>query len=258
MKRYYFFLKIKSTYILAFLCLILLFPGCRPGYQVVSMEGKYISVTATSHPNPEMVELIQKYQSRLTELTSEVIGYATTELSIGKPESPLTNFTSDGMVLLDSTYTKGLAIDFSLMNVNGHRAPIRAGKITIGDMYNTYSFENILVILRLRGKDVREVFEAYAEMGGAGISGNVHLDIKNKKIVNALIDGIPIEENKLYIIVTLDYLAEGNDGMKALTKALSVEPTGITLRDHMTNHIRRMTVKGKQIEAITDQRITIR
>ncbi|MCD7936199.1 MAG: 5'-nucleotidase C-terminal domain-containing protein [Tannerellaceae bacterium] len=237
--------------------LILLVCSCHRGYHVVSLEGKYLPVTTTSHPDREAIELINRYQSRLYEATEEVIGYAVSDLTIGKPESPLTNFTSDVLLTLDEKYTKGSPVDFSLMNVNGHRAPIRKGNITTGDMYNTYSFENELIVLWLTGKEVLQVFDAYARLGGAGISGNVRLRVKDKMIKEASINNLPVEEERIYTVVTLDYLAEGNDGMQALTKALSTEPTGITLREYVTAYIRRQTAGGKQIEATTDQRILI-
>ncbi len=143
-----------------------------------------------------------------------IIGQATQNMPYGKPESLLTNFTSDVMKLLDTRYTDGLPVDITLMNVNGHRAPIAKGDITVGDIFSTYSFENELVVVRLKGTDLNELFDQYAQMGGAGISGNVRLDIKDGKITSSSVDGKPVDKDKIYTIVTLDYLAEGNDGME--------------------------------------------
>ncbi|MCD8265092.1 MAG: 5'-nucleotidase C-terminal domain-containing protein [Tannerellaceae bacterium] len=231
--------------------------GCNSGYQISAIEGHYIQVTPTAHPDPTAIQLVNSYRSQLEGIINEVIGYATTDLVAGKPESPLTNFTSDVMLTLDTRYTGGKPADFSLMNVNGHRAAIRKGDITVGDIYSTYPFENELIVLTLKGEQVQEVFEAYARMGGAGISSTVQLQIKDKKVSKAFIHGNSVDPEQVYTVVTIDYLAEGNNGMKPLTKALSVTPVNITLRDHMLDYVRNTSASGQQISATTDQRITL-
>jgi len=204
-----------------------------------------------------MVALVDGYKHQMEQTMGVVIGQATQNMPYGKPESLLTNFTSDVMKLLDTKHTEGVPVDITLMNVNGHRAPIAKGDITVGDVFSTYSFENELVAVRLKGTDLNELFGQYALMGGAGISGNVRLVIKDRKLVSATVDGKPVDENKIYTIVTLDYLAEGNDGMDALKKAQSVAHTKITLRDYILDYIKAETAKGNVISSKLDGRITV-
>lgn len=53
---------------------------------------------------------------------------------------------------------------------------------------------------------------------GEGVSG-VRLDItKDGELLNGTIGGKPVDDNKLYTIATIDYLADGNDGMNPLVK----------------------------------------
>ncbi|WP_221413123.1 5'-nucleotidase C-terminal domain-containing protein [Dysgonomonas sp. 521] len=222
------------------------------------MKGEYIPVKETSHPDKDMAEMVNSYKKLLDERMGEVIGHSTQLMDIGIPESLLTNFTSDVMYQLDGSYTNGKHIDFSIMNVHGHRAPLPEGDITLGDIFSTYSFENELVLVYLRGNYLTDIFNAYARRGGAGISGNVKLTIKDKKLADAKIDGKPIDNNKIYTIVTLDYLAEGNDAMDALKNAESSTPIGLTLRDYILNYIRKETREGRDISSKLDGRITIR
>ncbi|MCC8095851.1 MAG: 5'-nucleotidase C-terminal domain-containing protein [Tannerellaceae bacterium] len=242
---------------IATLSFLLLFSSCHSGYQVVSMEGQYIPVTETSRPDREIVEFINVYKTQMDQEMNQIVGHAAVDMYAAKPESSLTNLTSDVMMTLDTQYTGGDPIDFTLMNVHGHRSPISKGEIKLGDLYNTYPFENKLIVLRLKGEYVKELFDAYARMGGAGISSTVRLKIKNKEIVEALINGEPVQDDRIYTIVTLDYLAEGNNGMQALTKAVSADVPGITLRDHMIDYVSRIHAAGKPIESSTDQRIVI-
>jgi len=104
---------------------------------------------------------------------------------------------------------------------------------------------------------LNDIFRAYAGMGGGGISSNVKLVIENKKVKSVSIDGKPIDENKMYHIVTLDYLADGNNGMSAFKNAVKLTDTGITLRDIMIDYVREQTRQGKEITSQLDGRITV-
>lgn len=232
--------------------------GVKQQYSVSNIDGERILVTETNKPDIAMMELVEKYKIRLDKEMNVVIGTSLQDMPFDRPESLLTNLTSDVMMLLDTKYTGGEKIDLSLMNVHGHRAPLPKGDITVGDVFETYSFDNELVVVKLRGEYLNEVFKSYANMGGSGVSSNVKLIItKDGKLVDALVKGNLIEDERIYTIVTLDYLAEGNDGMGALKKAVSIEKTGIILRDYMMDYVKQQTKEGKPISSKLDERITI-
>lgn len=253
--------EIKYTFMKRYyICLIsiIIFASCsKHQYIVTSMKGEYIAVKETAHPDKDMSEMVNSYKKQLDGHMGKVIGHSAQFMDIGIPESLLTNFTSDVMYQLDSSYTNGKHVDFAIMNVHGHRAPLPEGDITLGDIFSTYSFENELVLVSLKGSYLTDVFNAYARRGGAGISGNVKLIIKDKKPVDAKIDGKPVDNNKIYTIVTLDYLAEGNDAMDALKNAESATPIGLTLRDYILNYIKKETQEGREISSKLDGRITV-
>lgn len=217
---------------------------------------RYPVVTdSTIMPDPKINKTVKKYKYLLDKEMNQIIGKSTEGMTYGRPESLLTNLTSD--VMLNYTKSVGRDCDISLMNVNGHRSNMPKGDITIGNIYEIYSFENALVWLQLKGEDLLDVFESYAKLGGAGLSSTAKLVIKNGKLVDAKIDGKPIDKNKIYSIVTLDYLAEGNDGMEVLKKANISEPLGITLRDVMLDYIKDKAKKGQEITSRLDGRISI-
>lgn len=226
-------------------------------YVVNSIKGEYIPVTSTNNPDKEIADTAAYYKRRMQNIMDQVIGSSAQYMPVGKPESLLTNFTSDVMSGLDAGYTGGQPADLAIMNVFGHRAPLPEGNITVGDVFSTYSFENELVVVRIKGSNLKEVFDGYASIGGAGISGNVKLVIKDKQLQSARINGLPVDRNRIYTIVTLDYLAEGNDGMKALKKAESVMNTGLTLRDFMMDYIKAKARNGEKISSKLDGRIVI-
>lgn len=242
---------------IAFALLIFVSCGAKKQYMVTSMTGSYLPVETTDDPDRELTAFLAPYKSILDREMKKVIGHSALYMTTGRPESLLTNLTSDFMWELESSFNDGAAIDLALMNVYGIRAPIAEGEITLGDMFNVYSFDNSLVIVSLEGKYLTEVFKSYARMGGAGISKNVKLTVKDTELVEALVNGKPVDESKIYTIVTLDYLAEGNDGMEALLHAIDVKYTDLILRDYMVQRIRKLEEQGEKLTSALDGRITI-
>lgn len=227
-------------------------------YRLTKASGTIIEMNESydGHRNREMAEMIEGYKSILDKEMNQVVGESTALMDYDIPESLLTNFTSDVMKQYGDRKLPG-GVDLAVMNVHGHRATMPKGDVTLGNLYEIYSFDNLITFLELKGSDLKRMFDAYARMGGAGISGNVKLEIKDRKVQNVTIDGKEIDENKVYKIVTLDYLADGNNGMEAFLDAVSTDNTGITLRDIMIDHVKEQTRSGNKLTSKLDGRITI-
>ncbi len=227
-------------------------------YVVTDVQGSRILMDSTweSKMSPETRNLVEKYKKQLDDQMNEVIGEAAATMKSATPQSLLTNLTSDAMKQYGEKYSKQ-AVDFAVCNVHGHRAMLAQGPITVGNLFEVYSFDNLLVILDLEGKFVKELFNYYASNEGEGVSSDVQLKINNKKVESLTIGGKPVKDDQIYRIATLDYLADGNSGMSALTKATKTFDTGVTLRDVMIDYVRKCTAEGKKIDSKLDNRIII-
>lgn len=227
-------------------------------YSVASMTGSRELMTDKYDKNPdkEMVDFVSHYKVKFDQEMKVQIGTSDQKMTIGKPESLLTNFTSDQMKRFGDEYTKGNC-DLAIMNVHGHRAGLPEGKITLENLYEVYPFSNKLIVLKLKGRDLLDVFAAYIEIGGAGISSNVRLVGIGKSLKSALVDGRNVDPDKIYSVLTIDYLGDGNDGMESLKKAVSEEKTGVTLRDMMIDYVKSQMQMGKAIHSQLDGRIII-
>ena len=73
-----------------------------------------------------------------------------------------------------------------------------------------------------------------------------------------LVGGKPIQPEKVYYITTIDYLAEGNDGLTALTRAQKNLNTGILLRDMMIEYVEELAAQGKAVEGYLDNRVIVK
>lgn len=248
----------KSLFYLLITSLIVSCGSYKQPYKhtIVSMSGAIVEMNEEQGTNKEMQALVDKYKVSLDKEMNEVLGKSTEFMPYARPESLLTNFTSDVMKEYGSKHWPEGA-DISIMNVHGHRAFLPKGDITLGNLYEIYSFDNAITFLDLKGEDLIRIFDAYARIGGAGISSNAHLVIKKREIVSATLDGKPIDKDKIYHVVTLDYLADGNDSMNAFKDAIKINNTGVVLRDIMIDYVREQTAKGKAITSKIDGRITI-
>lgn len=240
----------------AFLAILLF--SCKQPYYVTQVSGTIVKMDSTFdiQPDRKMQALVQSYKTVLDREMDEIIGYSAQYMDYKRPESLLTNLTSDVMKAYGDEHLPNGA-DVGVMNVHGHRATLPKGEITMGNLYEIYSFDNAITFLELRGSDLKKIFDAYARIGGAGISSNVKLVTEGGKVKSVSIDGRPILDDKVYHIVTLDYLAEGNDNMSAFRNALLRVDTGVTLRDVMIGYVREQTRRGNEIVSTLDGRIVI-
>ncbi len=247
----------RIVYLLLTTLILFSCSSSKKSYTITSLKGEYVPVTTATRADAKLETFVNSYKTELDKQMNEVIGYSAKDMSTGRPQSLLTNLTSDLMMKVDTKYTQGKSVDLAFMNVYGIRASIAEGEITVGDIFDAFPFDNALYVVQLKGKYLSEIFDSYAKMGGAGVSKNVKLRIKDNKILEATIDGKKVDEDKLYTIVTLDYLAEGNDGMEAMKQAKWNAETGITLRDYMLENVRSLREKGKKLDSDLDERIII-
>ena len=74
---------------------------------------------------------------------------------------------------------------------------------------------------------------------------------------DALIDGVQIDDEKIYRIATLDFLMNGGDKLQPLKEAVAVEQTGLLLRDVIFEKIAALTSNGELIKSKITNRVII-
>lgn len=250
-------MKTIQFFLVAFLAVFFIQCGAHR-YRIVEIQSSLVEINSSfdAYADPEMVAFVAYFSQQLYAEMSVVVGITAQRMDRGRPESLLTNFTSDVMKAFgDAQLPEG--VDVAVMNVHGHRTALPQGTITVGDLFEVYSFDNTLVFLTLKGSDLMEIFNVYARDGGSGVSSNVRLVIGGGEVQSVTIDGQPIDPERVYNIVTVNFLADGNDGMDALRNAITQYDTGIILRNLIIEHIKEQTRQGKVIDATLDGRITV-
>ena len=106
-----------------------------------------------------------------------------------------------------------------------------------------------------------ELFEQIAQRGGEGVSKGVQLVItKEGKLVSAHLHGKTIDPEANYRIATIDYLAQGNDGLtvfKNATDINSLKDAKNNARDIIRDYFLEMSKQGKVIDSKVEGRIVV-
>ncbi len=250
-----------KTYLLPFLFLVML-AACSDApvkrYALVSVEGGRIEVTNELEPRipAELKSLIAPYKAAVDSVMCPVLGESAVFMEAKRPESLLSNWIAD--VIVDTAEGAGWKVDMGLSNIGGMRSAMPQGDVTVGDVMAISPFENRLCVLTLQGADLLELFEQIAAVGGEGVSSSVRMVVAPDKMLKSMtLNGRRIDKNKTYLVATIDYLAEGNDGMKALKKAVKREDTKLLIRDVIMDFIKRETSAGRVLNASMEGRIVM-
>lgn len=232
--------------------------GCRTSsYQLTEVKGGRIEVTSALDANPDSVALaiLAPYKAKVDSVMSPVVGVSDMYMEAGRPESLLSNLVAD--VLRRASYQyPGHEAEVGLVNVGGLRAPLPAGDITYGRIYQILPFENSLSIVEMTGTQLLHLLQNIVTAGGEGISG-ARIGMRNGELLYAYVGGYPLDENRVYRVATIDYLSEGNDGMTAFKEVTTpfFQPEGATLRKIFLDYVSDRHRWGLTISSALDGRI---
>jgi 2',3'-cyclic-nucleotide 2'-phosphodiesterase (5'-nucleotidase family) len=133
--------------------------------------------------------------------------------------------------------------------------------VTYGDVLDVSPFENKICLLSLSGEKVLELFRQIASRGGEGVSHGVQLKItKSGKLVEAILNGKPIDPQATYRVATLDYLAQGNDQLVAFksgVNVLSPKSKDNNARFIIMDYFREKCSGGRALAPIVEGRIKV-
>lgn len=207
-------------------------------------------------PDSVLLHQLSVYTLAAEQDLQTVIGETTQEFTLLQDGVNLARYreTALGNLVADALKWKAgelqLKADFGLTNSGGIRAGLPAGNITKGDILSVLPFNNVLEIIALRGKDVRQLFDFLATVTeGNGAFAQVSKEVKvvydrTAKLVKSIsINGLPLEDERLYYMATCDYVAAGKDGYaEGLREIKGRENTSLLLSQVMMDYIK---MKGR-------------
>lgn len=209
-------------------------------------DSKIITVTdrLDSRRNTDLERLIAPYKHPVDSIYAIKVGSAAAPFEC-RPQ--LMNWMAD-FVLDDSRRLTKQKIDMAIVNVGGIRSPFPAGDITKGMIMQAFPFDNYEVVLEISGADLAATLDSLAAHGGNGVSRNVRadMDVAGRRCITATVNGKPIDPSRTYYVATINYLAQGNDGMVPLKHGKIIAQSDNYLYDDMITAFETGFLKKKK------------
>lgn len=178
-----------------------------------------------------LAEWLAPYAADLQEQLGRVIGQAPRTLRRNRPDSALAHWVGDAMLWGSETFGYP-RVDVSLSNHGGLRTHLPQGPVTMRHIYELAPFDNNLVVLRLDGRQMRRLAAQYVRSGGGHPLGGMLIAARaDGSLEDVRIGGQPVDPERIYTLLTVDYLADGNGPLPVLWENPSRKATGLFLRD---------------------------
>ncbi len=233
--------------------------SCRSHYQVASIQGSRIVIDKTydAMPDAQAAAFIKPYQHQVDSIMSPVVGTCARYMAAKRPESTLSNLLADILVWGAKKYNE--SPNLAVYNMGGIRAAFAEGKVNYGQVIDVAPFENKICFLSMTGENLLKLFDQVAARHGEGLSHGAELVIsKDGKLISARLHGKEIDPKETYRIATLDYLAQGNDGLSAFklaTNLVSPKEERNNVRFIIIDYFREQMKQGKAVDAQVEGRI---
>jgi 2',3'-cyclic-nucleotide 2'-phosphodiesterase / 3'-nucleotidase / 5'-nucleotidase len=207
----------------------------------VRIRGTPVAWADAVPPDTAMQRLVAAVREEVGPQINQPVGVAAATLERGGGENAM------GRLIADAQRWKAGA-QIAVMNAGGVRAPVQVGTITWGDLYQVHPFGNMLVLLELRGADLRQVMEhavrrdaADAHISGMTVEFDPSRAAGSRVISMRLADGTRVSGDGVYRVVTNDFLSSGaGDGYAPFARALSETPLGVTDLDALIDYIQSL------------------
>ncbi len=129
--------------------------------------------------------------------------------------------------------------DVAITNIGGVRSDLAAGSITEGDLFEVVPFENTLVVTGMRGAALRACLASRPhEARVAGLRARLEtMPSGAVRVVDARTDEGDLVDDRIYRVVTNNFIAHGGDGFVGFLDAEQVEWSRVGVRAAVRDYL---------------------
>lgn len=211
-----------------------------PSYRLIPVDSRL-----DSRSDGTVEAIVAPYREEIEALNHRYITKAPEDMP--KDGQALLNFAADFAFMRGKEMYPN--VDMALINKGGLRNDIPKGPVSEGQIITLMPFYNRLQVIEISGKNLLEAFDVMASQDGQGVSENVKAEYRDGKCVNVTIDGKPINPDKDYRLVTIDYVANGGDYFSCLVDHKLLAESDQYLFDDLLHYFKDGKGKGKEIKA---------
>jgi 5'-nucleotidase / UDP-sugar diphosphatase len=195
--------------------------------KIVKWDGRLEEIRPSAGgEDPEVQALVKRYSQKVDSVMDIRIGETGVDLdgeNVRRRETNLGNLVAD--ILREVS-----GADAAIINGGGIRTSLNHGEIKIRDIYSILPFDNYVVSIRLKGKQIREALEhgfsgieeeagRFPQVSGLTVTYSRTAPV-GSRIQTIMIKGKPIDPDGEYQVATNDFMAAGGDGYKAFGEAI--------------------------------------
>lgn len=204
------------------------FDAAGTGHRLQGMAWEIIPVDGRWPEDPAVAAVADRFAETVERLLGETVAHADAALdarglTVRRGESAIGNFTADAV-------RAAMGGDVALLNAGSLRSDrvIAPGPLSRRDILGLLPFQNPLVLLSIRGSELRAALEHGIEQRVArGVSGALPLvsglrlayDTRRpsgSRITEISVGGRPLAADRAYTLATNAFLAGGGDGYRLL------------------------------------------
>lgn len=248
------FMKKNHFHLLIISALLSLVLSCHTPYQSQSLQYRTYRITDTVQKDAALLDLLKPYSENVNKTMNDIVGMADISLEKKSPECTLGNFLADAFFTM-AAEKYDTKVDVAFLNFGGMRlTQLPAGNVTNGKIFELMPFDNLLILQKLKGDVLQQFLDLTAAKGGWPVAG-ITMQIKDKKAVNVMIGGKPLDPHATYITVNSDFVANGGDNADML-RSIPQITNGYLMRDAIFDYIKKLKSQGKNISAKIENRVT--
>ena len=182
----------------------------------------------------------------------EVVGFCPTGLERGGTENLLGDWAVD-CLMAEAEKEFGRKVDIGVLNHGGIRIDMPQGDVLMDDLMSMFPFKNYLSLVTMKGSEVRALFDRMARR--VQVVGGVKVTVKDGQVLELLVGGEPVDDDRVYSVATIDFLLTGGDGIFSGRQFEETLDTELMVFDVILAHVRGLAEAGQPITKERDGRV---
>ena len=224
--------------------------ACNTSYKAENVQYSNYRIQQYDQGSKSLATILKPYSDSVNKLMNVVIGYNETVLEKKRQGNTLGFFITDAYLEMAKQKVDP-KVDAAFMNSGGIRLPeMSAGPVTQGKIFELMPFDNLMVILKVKGSLLRQYLDTLAANEGV-IESGMTMQIVNKTVQQVMVGGKPLDLNADYIIAHSDYVVM-NSG---LLKNIKRNTNGYLLRDAILDYVKFLHGQNKKVKVTNTDRI---
>lgn len=207
-------------------------------WELVAYKGQLIPITHAIPEDPDTRKVLDRYWKRIAKRYGRIVGIAEDDFVQRGDDYAHYHLVCDAL-------RATLQSDFDVQNMHGVRIELAKGTISYYDLARMLPFGNTIVRFEIRGRDLKTLLDRHRP----AVSG-IRYRVEGGKLVEATLNGEPIQDDMLYKGTTNSYFAD-----KVLKEmGVPYADTGRKRLDVVADYIR----KAKRVAPAYDGRRSVR